>query len=175
MAKRNLNIFVIKRDNRKEQFDNKKIFHALKSAFEAIESSDQYNDEYINGLVKKVEKEIIKLNQKEISVEVIQDIVENILLKSKEKDIAKEYIRYRAKRTQSREAKTGLITLYKQIHESSAEKMDLKRDNANVNGNSSMGAMLKLGSESNKYYLLEHVLKKEYAQAHKDGYIHIHK
>ena len=38
-----------------------------------------------------------------------------------------------------------------------------------------MGVMLQIGSEGNKHFLLNHYLKEEYAQAHKEGYLHLHK
>lgn len=52
--------------------------------------------------------------------------------------------------------------------------MGSKRSNANINGDAPMGVMLQIGTESNKYFILEHSLKSEYSQAHKEGFIHIH-
>ena len=173
---------IRKRDGRIVDFDTSKIFNALKHAFQNVtndnELDDDIDDEMLSSLVSKIIGSIKKqakiLDDNILPVETIQDIIEDTLLKVKQFEVAKTFIRYRANRTQMREANNDLISLYKKIHNASSEELEIKRDNANVNGNASMGVMLKLGTESNKYFLLEHVLKKEYAQAHKEGYIHIH-
>ena len=67
------------------------------------------------------------------------------------------------------------MRLYNDIYFKSAEDADFKRDNANINGNSSMGQMLQIGSEGNNYFLLNHLLKSEYANAYKEGWVHFHK
>ena len=56
----------------------------------------------------------------------------------------------------------------------SSEENDLKRDNANTDTDTAMGTMLKVGSEASKEFYLNHVLKKEYSEAHQTGLIHIH-
>ena len=171
-------IQVKKRDGRLVEFSLDKILNALKAAFNVVYKSE-IDEELLTTITSKVVKQIKKqlnelLEDNYLTVEKIQDIIEDVLLKTKEFDVAKIFIRYRAQRTQIREANNDLISLYKQIHGTTAEELELKRDNANINGETSMGTMLKIGTESNKYFLLEHVLKPEYAQAHKEGYIHIH-
>ena len=174
---KNQEITVEKRDGRKVVFDTNKIENAIRSAFESIQH--EYTEDDLKTLTKKgvtsINKSVKEDNNFLVSVERIQDIVEDVLMKSKKPDVAKEYIRYRAKRTQVRDANNDLMKLYHNIYFSSAEDMELKRDNANINGNSSMGIMLKCGSEGNKYFLLNHFLKPKYADAHKTGHIHIHK
>lgn len=51
---------------------------------------------------------------------------------------------------------------------------DLKRDNANINGDSSMGAMLQYGANSAKEYNLEYLVKPDIAELHRSGWLHIH-
>lgn len=55
-----------------------------------------------------------------------------------------------------------------------AKDSDLKRDNANINGDSPMGAMLQYGSNSAKEYNLEYLIKPEISELHRSGWIHIH-
>ena len=169
-------INVSKRDGRIVAFESNKVMDAIKSAF--ISDTGSYDEEIIIQLTAKVVKDINKFikddNLEVISVEQIQDIVENVLIKSKYPNIAKEYIRYRAKRTQIRDANNDLMKLYNDIYFAPAKDMELKRDNANINGDTSMGVMLKCGSEGNKYFLLNHFLKPEYANAHKEGWLHLH-
>ena len=55
-----------------------------------------------------------------------------------------------------------------------AKDSDLKRDNANVNGDSPMGAMLQYGANTAKEYNLEYLVDPEIAKLHRDGWIHIH-
>ena len=55
-----------------------------------------------------------------------------------------------------------------------AKDSDLKRDNANINGDSSMGAMLQYGANSAKEYNLEYLVKPDIAELHRSGWLHIH-
>lgn len=55
-----------------------------------------------------------------------------------------------------------------------SEDSDVKRGNANVDGNSAMGKMLQFGAESAKIFAQEHVMSPEFALAHDNGDIHIH-
>lgn len=73
-----------------------------------------------------------------------------------------------------REKNTNLMNTMDGIFNLSSAENDMKRDNANTNTDTAMGTMLKVGSEASKDYYLKHVLKKEYADAHQSGLIHIH-
>lgn len=55
-----------------------------------------------------------------------------------------------------------------------AKDSDLKRDNANINGDSPMGAMLQYGANTAKEYNLDYLVRPEIAKLHRDGWIHIH-
>lgn len=67
-----------------------------------------------------------------------------------------------------------LMKIYEDITFHDAADVDLMRDNANINADTAMGAMLKYGTEGSKHFYLEHVLNPEHAAAHKAGDIHIH-
>lgn len=67
-----------------------------------------------------------------------------------------------------------LMDTYRDITFQDALDNDLKRENANIDANTPMGAMLKYGSEGSKYYVAHHILPADIAQAHLSGDIHIH-
>ena len=69
---------------------------------------------------------------------------------------------------------TRLMRIYEDITNKAAVDSDIKRENANINGDTAMGAMLKYGSEGAKQFNLMFVLKPEHAEAHRNGDIHIH-
>lgn len=67
-----------------------------------------------------------------------------------------------------------LVDTYNQILNMEASKSDMKRENANINTNSPMGMMLKVGTESMKEYLEKTVLPKEFVDMNKDNFVHEH-
>lgn len=67
-----------------------------------------------------------------------------------------------------------LKKLFDKLTFTSASDSDAKRENANINGDSAMGTMLKYGTETAKEYLLDHIMPKEFADAHRSGLIHVH-
>ena len=87
---------------------------------------------------------------------------------------AKSYILYRAERSRIREMNTRLMRVYEDITNKSSIESDIKRENANINGDTAMGAMLKYGSEGAKEFNMMFMLKPEHAEAHRCGDIHIH-
>jgi len=163
---------IIKRDGRKVKFNRNKISEAIKKSFEAV--NEFYEDDFYNSLADKVVKEaVIKINEIP-SVEQIQDLVEETLCKSNNTKAAKAYILYRAERSRIREKNTKLMKIYKDITFSDSKNSNIKRENANVNGDTAMGTMLKYGSEGAKQFYQMHILKEEHSKAHKSGDIHIH-
>lgn len=64
--------------------------------------------------------------------------------------------------------------IYDNINKSDAKKSDLKRDNANINGDTPMGAMLQQGANTAKEYYLNYMIDPEIAALHREGWIHIH-
>ena len=89
-------MFVIKRDGRKVNFDGDKIDNAVRRAFKDV-SNDDYDNETIEEVVTSVIAEVLSRSRsvESISVEEIQDVVEEILMEYSCFDIAKAYIRYR--------------------------------------------------------------------------------
>ena len=107
-------------------------------------------------------------------MEHIQDIVERVLMDNGYVQTAKAYILYRSERNRAREMNTRLMKIYEDITFSSAKDSDIKRENANIDGDTAMGTMLKYGSEGSKQFYQMFVMKPEHARAHTSGDIHIH-
>lgn len=163
---------IQKRDGRLVSFDKHKIKIAIGKAFES--SKEKKPKKAITLLTNKVVSVLEAENNDNINVEHIQDIVEQTLMTNGFVKTAKEYIIYRFQRNQVREQNSALISTYKDITFSSAKDSDIKRENANINGDTAMGTMLKYGSEGSKQFYQMFMIKPEHAQAHINGDIHIH-
>lgn len=163
---------ILKRDGRKVEFDINKIAGAIEKAFNATGTNKNYEYclELANQVVDILEGETCEIP----SVEHIQDIVEKVLIDNGHVRTAKAYIIYRANRSRQREMNNNLMKIYEEITFSDARDSNIKRENANVDGNTAMGAMLKYGSEGSKHFYQLYMLKPEQAEAHKNGDIHIH-
>ncbi len=162
---------IKKRDGRTVPFDKNKIAQALEKAFHAT-GHDQGEAEAL-----RLTDEVCALLDQESAapdVEHIQDLVEQVLLHNEYLDTAKAYILYRAERSRVRQMNTRLMQTYEEITFADAKDSDVKRENANIDGDTAMGAMLKYGSEGAKQFYQMFVLKPEHAQAHASGDIHIH-
>jgi len=163
---------IRKRDGREVPFNIEKITNAIFKATRAAGKED-----YATAMVlaeKLVEQLHNDPNKKVPSVEEIQDVVERVLIEEGHARTAKEYILYRAERTRVREMNTRLMKIYEDLTFKESKDNDLKRENANIDGDTAMGTMLKYGSEGAKQFCEMFILKPEHAKAHKDGDIHIH-
>ena len=164
---------IIKRDGKIVKFDPEKITDAISKAGLATE---EFKYDRAKALAEKVLKRAEEeIKQRTPHVEQIQDIVEDVLMESSFKKTAKEYIRYRQERSRRREAKSDLMNIYKTIsHADASEDSDVKRSNANVDGNSAMGKMLQFGAEGSKVFAKSLLIRPDIADAHDNGDIHIH-
>jgi anaerobic ribonucleoside-triphosphate reductase len=165
---------IIKRDGREAPFNLEKISNAINKALRAVESGDEKQALALAAQVAKRVDEEKTLSNSMPTVEQIQDMVEQVLIEADLSQAAKAYILYRAERTRAREMNTRLMKTYEEITHCASNESDLKRDNANIDGDTAMGVMLKYGSEGAKLYNTMYILKPEHAKAHQDGDIHIH-
>lgn len=162
---------IVKRDGREVPFSIEKIATAIFKAAEATGGKDY--DEAL-ALSQKVVSYIEASGNTKPSVEEIQDAVEKILIESGHARTAKVFILYRADRSKVREMNTRLMKIYEGLTFKDAKENDIKRENANIDGDTAMGTMLKYGSEGAKQFNELYVLKPEHSKAHIDGDIHIH-
>ena len=107
-------------------------------------------------------------------VEQVQDLVEEKLIVNGFAKTAKAYILYRAEHTKVRKTEADLVNIYRELTFTSAADADIKRENANIDADTSMGTMLKYGSEGANYFVDNYILPKDIAAAHINGDIHIH-
>ena len=163
---------IIKRDGREAPYDINKIAAAIAKAMKASSREDNGESQRMAQLVEQ--QLIEQFGDKAPGVEDIQDIVELVLMDNGYAMVSKKYIIYRSERNKAREMKSNLMRIYNEITFADAEDSDLKRDNANVDGDTAMGTMLKYGSEGAKDFYEKYILTPEQSRAHRDGDIHIH-
>ena len=162
---------IIKRDGRTVEFDLEKIAQAIFSAAQAM-GGDNYDQAH--ALAQQVEELLESSGIESPTVEQVQDTVEKVLIENGHSQTAKSYILYRAERTRIREMNTSLMKIYEDLTFKNAAENDIKRENANIDGDTAMGTMLKYGSEGAKAFDEMFVLNPEHAKAHRSGDIHIH-
>ncbi|HBB19788.1 MAG TPA: anaerobic ribonucleoside triphosphate reductase, partial [Ruminococcus sp.] len=165
-------IHIIKRDSRKVPFNIEKIANAIFKAAQSCGGTDF-------SVAMDTAVEVCKTYEathpgQTPTVEEIQDLVEKTLIEKGHAKTAKAYILYRYERTRSREMKTNLMCVLNELTFSPAKDSDIKRENANIDGDTAMGTMLKYGSVSAKEYYEMYVLEPRHAKAHRNGDIHIH-
>ena len=163
---------ILKRDGRKAPFELDKIAGAI---FRAAQATGGQDSEMARGLAEQVEKMLEEVVGDQIpTVEQIQDAVEKVLIESGHARTAKKYILYRNERTRVREMNTRLMKVYEDLTFQSSLENDVKRENANIDGDTAMGTMLKYGSEGAKQFYEMFILDPAHAKAHREGDIHIH-
>ncbi len=164
---------VIKRDGSKRDFNIDKIGTAVSKAFFAIKKPVTQKE-----ILNIQEIVVSKIQTEEVSIEQIQDLVEDTLLDLDYEDVFKEYVTYRRKRALSREFLSnnqhGFLKKLENIGIDTTFNHDFKRENANVDGNSAMGVMLQYGSTLSKEFATAYLLDNKVNSAHQSGDIHIH-
>lgn len=179
-----ITITVIKRNGKRVDFDGTKIAVAIQKGFNAIHEETgerKYDQKDVNKVYNKVLKDIKKLAEvvDKINIEEIQDLIEKNLQRLKYEDVYEAFSSYREKRARSREMFSDEKRQHKfiKVIESlglPAEDNDLKRENANVDGDSAMGQMLQYGSTVSKEFAQSYLINRRALEAHEGGDIHIH-
>ncbi len=162
---------IKKRDGRIVTFNVEKIANAIFKAAEAVGGTNYEKSLEIAAQVcDNIEARGISIP----TVEEIQDEVERVLIEEGHASTAKAYILYRSNRTRVREMNTKLMKIFEDLTFSAAKDSDIKRENANIDGDTAMGTMLKYGSCGAKEFYEMYVLDPRFAKAHSEGDIHIH-
>ena len=163
---------IQKRDGRIVSFDESKVLNAVGRAMRDSGHSDAGDATRVGDAFHQ-----IALTWADGSVpraDEVQSAVEKALEKSGFADVAKAYALYRADRTRAREKDSALMHVFDEITTRDARDSDLKRDNANVDGDTAMGTMLQYGATAAKEYNEKFLLRPEQAKAYREGDIHIH-
>ena len=163
---------IRKRDGREDHFIPERITRAIflaatqvakEEGTEADYSTAEYLTDRVVSLLNREYKDAIP------SVEQVQDAVVKVLIETGHAKTSEKYILYRAERTNIRNMKTRLMRSIKEITFSDSNESDLKRDNANIDGNTAMGTMLQYGSAVSKEFCMSQVMNPEHALLHENG------
>ena len=155
---------VLKRDGRIVGFNEQKIGAAIRKAMLTTEAGED------NELIAKIIDRVSMRGKSQMTVEEIQDMVEDELMKSSRLDVAKVYIKYRSARTIARKAKTRDIFL----EIINIKNNDVTRENANMNADTPAGMMMKFASETTKPFVDDYLLSDDVKDAVRNNYLHIH-
>ena len=155
---------VLKRDGRQVGYNEEKIKAAIRKAMIAAEVNDD------EALIQRIADRIGMRGKSQMTVEAIQDMVENELMKSPYKQVARTYIKYRHSRNVARKASTANV--FKEII--NAKNNDITRENANMNADTPAGMMMKFASETTKPFVDDYLLSEEVREAVADNVLHIH-
>lgn len=164
-------IKVIKRDGSKVMFDITKISKAISKAFESVNKA--YDESQINMLALQVSSRFdSRIHENEISVEDIQDLVEQVLMEAGFTDVAKSYILYRKNHEKIRNNNTLLD--YKKIVDNYIKEADWRvKENSTVTY-SIGGLILSNSGAITANYWLSEIYDEEIANAHRNADIHLH-
>ena len=165
-------MFIVKRNGTNVPFDKNKIVQAINKAF--IEVDGQvYEEDTANSIADDIQRRVeffTKNSTKKISVEDIQDMVEEYLMESERKDVARAYIRYRYKKEVARGYKDDFI---KAIEEKLTAR-NVQNQNANVDEYSFGGRMGEAASYMTKDYALRYLVSDKARKNHLENRIYIH-
>lgn len=163
---------VKKRDGAEVAFEMAKIKSAIKRTFESCER--QYQDSIIDTIcIRSIANAEKSIKNGLLSVEDIQDSVEQVLMSCGYEDVAKAYILYRKQHERNRNAKQTLLD-YKKLIEGYTQAQDWRvKENSTVTY--SLGGLIlgNSGAVTANYWLSE-VYDEEIAEAHRNCDIHIH-
>ena len=161
---------IIKRSGQEVEFDVTKIENAIRKASQAVD----YKNALSEGRIKLIAEEVAGVcaaRDRAMTVEEIQDVVENKIMEMGSKEIAKKYIVYRYKRQLARKANTTDEQILSLIE---CNNEDVKQENSNKNPTINSVQRDYMAGEVSKDVASRLLLPQDVVQAHKDGLIHFH-
>lgn len=162
-------MYIIKRDGTVVLFDKNKIINAINKAF--IEVDGQlYENDTATDIANDIESWINKYPDGSIEVEDIQDIIEDYLMQSERRDVARAYIRYRYKKEVARQKKDDFI----QAIRKKLDGKDIKNQNANVDEASFGGRIGEASSVVTKQLALDYIVSPMTRKNHLENIIYTH-
>lgn len=162
-------MYIIKRDGTVVLFDKNKIINAINKAF--IEVDGQlYENDTATDIANDIESWINKCPDGSIEVEDIQDIIEDYLMQSERRDVARAYIRYRYKKEVARQKKDDFI----QAIRKKLDGKDIKNQNANVDEASFGGRIGEASSVVTKQLALDYIVSPMTRKNHLENMIYTH-
>ena len=161
---------VIKRNGSEVVFDIEKIKRSLTKANNSIEEEDRIDEDTINFICNRVLTKCKKYNRA-ISVEEIQDHVEDALIYLNKYDIAKHYIKYRYQREVDRKKNTTDARILSIVD---LKNEEAQKENANKNPTLLSTQRDYMAGEVSKDLTDRYFLPADIVEAHKQGIIHFH-
>lgn len=159
---------VIKRDGTIVPFDIEKIIVAINKAFVEVDGA-LYEEDTANDIAYEIGCKVANMKDC-ISVEEIQDLVEDYLMRSERRDVARAYIRYRYKKEVARNKKDDFIQAIREKLDAS----DIKNQNANVDEASFGGRTGEASSVVTKQLALDYLISPMARENHLNNEIYIH-
>ena len=164
-----LAIKVSKRNGIIVPFDKEKIINAINLAF--IEVDGQlYEDDTAKDIANDIEDYFKYQDGNGCSVEEIQDLVEEYLMRSDRPDVARAYIRYRYKKEVAREIKSDFFDAIGE----KLEARNVQNQNANVDEHSFGGRVGEASSLMTKEYALDNIVSPMARKNHEENMVYIH-
>lgn len=165
---------IIKRDGSLANFDKQRIINAINKAFIEVDG-DILNEEIAQEIADDIEEMVNGFPNGSIEVEEIQDMVEDGLMDSERKDVAKAYIRYRYKRNQDRKIKKDLEERYNHLHLLiTGEDEESNKENSNKDTRILPTMRDYIAGFTCRELAEKFVLPPDVVEAHKQGIIHVH-
>ena len=161
---------VIKRSGEEVGFDARKIENAISKANKATDVHKQISDEMIHSIAERVVTKCNKV-KRSISVEEIQDMVENELMEEKAFTVAHNYITYRYERALVRRANTTDQKILSLLGRNNEE---VKQENSNKNPTVNSTQRDYMAGEVSKDITRRFLLPQDIMEAHEKGIIHFH-
>ena len=158
---------IIKRNGQAVPFDKEKIVSAINKAFIEVDEK-LYETDTANDIADEIA--LIAKEKGNLSVEEVQDLVEDFLMRSERKDVAKSYIRFRYKKEVVRERRDDFFNTI----ENKLMAKDVKNQNANMDEKSFGGRVGEASSVMTKQYALDFLMSKKSRENHLNNRIYIH-
>ena len=162
-------MYIIKRDGSITQFNKKKIIDAINKAFIEVDGK-LYEDDTAKDIAEDIERQINHFPDGRVGVEDLHDWIEDYLMRSERRDVARAYIRYRYNKEVARNKKDDFIKAI-------CEKLDgnnVKNQNANVDEHSFGGRTGEASSVVTKQLALDYLLSPMARKNHIDNIIYTH-
>ena len=163
-------LYVEKRNGDIVPFDKQKIINAINAAFVEVDG-ELYETDTATDIADDIEALYLCHPQVNITVEDIQDLVEEYLMRSERKAVARAYIRYRYKREVARDCKEEFMSAIAE----KLEARDVQNQNANVDEHSFGGRTGEAASVMTKQYAIDYLLSDLARNNHLNNEIYIHK
>ena len=167
---RGVHMKIIKRSGTEVLFDREKILAAVRKANESVVDSERMTDDQIMTIGVNVEKACATMNRA-LTVEEIQDLVENLIMHQRAYAVARNYITYRYKRALVRKSNSTddqILTLL------ACKNEEVKQENSNKNPTVSSVQRDYMAGEVSKDITRRFLLPSDIVEAHEQGLIHFH-